>query len=300
MPVSNSRYELLHKRLIRFTRVLRGLENGSGEALHRTRVASRRLRELLPVLQLDGDAAGRLAKRLRRVTQHLGSVRELDVLLLLVDELHESGRYDEAALSRVSGAIAQERAAAREKLLSRLPMGELRRLSKKLEKTADKLREEEPGRRADRASRWAIEARVGHRAEAVAKAVDAAGNVYLGDRVHAVRIALKKFRYAVELESEISDDQGWRRDLALLKRVQGLLGRLHDRQVLIDFVREVQASLSPPNLSLWRSLDSLLTSIDKECRRLHARYVREAAELAALCERIVGRAASVSSRRRAG
>ena len=38
----------------------------------RARVASRRLRELLPVLQLDGDARRKLGRRLRKVTARLG------------------------------------------------------------------------------------------------------------------------------------------------------------------------------------------------------------------------------------
>ena len=39
------------------------------KAVHWTRVASRRLRELLPVLGLDGDSARKLSRRLKRVTQ---------------------------------------------------------------------------------------------------------------------------------------------------------------------------------------------------------------------------------------
>lgn len=299
MPVLHSRYELLHKRLIRFTRALHGVEKGSVPALHRARVASRRLREVLPVLQLDSDVSGRLGKRLRRVTHRLGTVRELDVLLLLVDELHESGRYDEAALSRVAGAIAEERGKARGRLSSRLPIRELRRLSNKLQKVADEVADEAREGATARGWRWVIDARVKHRAETLKEAIDAAG-VYLGDRVHAVRVAVKKVRYAVELEAEISAEESWRADLVTLKRVQSVLGRLHDWEVLIDRVRQVQASLTPPNLTLWRALGGLLTAVETECRRLHARYVRDAAALAALCDRIAGRAPAVPSRRRAG
>lgn len=299
MPVLHSRYELLHKRLIRFTRALHGVEKGSVPALHRARVASRRLREVLPVLQLDSDVSGRLGKRLRRVTHRLGTVRELDVLLLLVDELHESGRYDEAALSRVVGAIAEERGKARGRLSSRVPIRELRRLSNKLQKVADKVADEAREGATARGWRWAIDARVKHRAETLKEAIGAAG-VYLGDRVHAVRVAVKKVRYAVELEAEISAEESWRADLVTLKRVQSVLGRLHDWEVLIDRVRQVQASLTPPNLTLWRALGGLLTAVETECRRLHARYVRDAAALAALCDRIAGRAPAVPSRRRAG
>ena len=299
MTVSRSRYELLHKRLVLFTRMLHGVEQGRARAVHRTRVAARRLREVLPVVQLEGDVARRLGRRLRRVTRRLGIVRELDALLVLVDAMRVSGRYDESALSRVIGAIAQERVEVRGRASSKLPGAELRRLAAKLEKIAKGLEGERQGRAATRGWRWAIDARVGHRAEALKEAVDAAGHVYLAGRVHAVRIALKKFRYAVELKGEVSPDKTWGQEVGRLKRTQGLLGRLHDRQVLIDRVRQVQASLTPPSLSLWRALDALLTALEKECRRLHARYVRDAAALVALCDRMASGAQDAPARRRA-
>jgi hypothetical protein len=68
----------------------------------------------------------------------------------------------------------------------------------------------------------------------------------------------------------------------------------------MDRVRQLQASLTPPDLVLWRSLDSLLIAVEKECRRLHARYVRHAPELIRWCDRIAGRALDVPARRRAG
>ena len=49
--------------------MLHGVEGGDVRALHRTRVASRRLREVLPVLQLDPDMAHKLGRRLRKITQ---------------------------------------------------------------------------------------------------------------------------------------------------------------------------------------------------------------------------------------
>jgi hypothetical protein len=47
---------------------LPALEQGDVAALHHTRVASRRLRALVPMLQIDGDAAKKLGRRLRKVT----------------------------------------------------------------------------------------------------------------------------------------------------------------------------------------------------------------------------------------
>jgi len=300
MTVSHSRYELLQPRLVLFTRMLQGVEKGRPRAVHRTRVAARRLREVLPVLQLDSDAARRLGRRLRRVTQRLGTVRELDALLLLVEAMSVSGRYDEVALLRVARAVAEERAGVQGRSGSRLSNGELRRVAGKLEKVAEALKGEDKGPDAARACRWAVDARVRHRADALRKAVDAAGSVYLAERVHTVRIVLKKFRYAAELKANLSVDGAWAEDLAGLKRAQRLLGRLRDRQVLMDRVRQLQASLTPPDLGVWRALDLLVIAIETECRRLHARYLRHAPELIRWCDRIAGRALDAPARLRAG
>src|SRR5262245_53068606 len=109
MPVIARRSRLLKNRLTRFTRMLQGVEKGDVRSLHRARVASRRLRELVPVLQLDHSAARKLSKRLRKVTSKLGSVRELDVLLQLIQELEESRPMHRDALRRVGAAVTKAR-----------------------------------------------------------------------------------------------------------------------------------------------------------------------------------------------
>src|SRR2546422_3713462 len=110
MPVSTQRYELLHKRSEQFTRMLHGLDRGDVRALHLTRVSSRRLREVLPILQLDGEMARKLSRRLRKVTRRLGRVRNLDVLLLMIGELQDAGRSEEHSLKRLAAVVSEERA----------------------------------------------------------------------------------------------------------------------------------------------------------------------------------------------
>ena len=66
MTAPSSREELLQTRLAAFTQGLHGLDDGRVRSVHRTRVAARRLRELLPVLQLEREAARDLGRRLRR------------------------------------------------------------------------------------------------------------------------------------------------------------------------------------------------------------------------------------------
>ena len=276
------------------------MEKGSVPALHGARVASRRLREVLPVLQIDAEAASSLGRRLRKVTRRLGSVREVDVLRQLIDDLRRSHRYDERALSRVSTGLESEQFSRRERLLAKAPLADLRRVAAKIAKVEAHLVGRDAGRASTRSWRWAIDARVGHRASALKAAVAAAGSVYLPGRVHAVRIALKKFRYAAEVEHEIAADRMRSQDLALLQRLQEVLGHLQDRQVLVEHVREVQASPSTPaDAATERGLDALVTAIETDCRRLHARYVRDAAALSAVCDRVIESAQAAPARRRA-
>ena len=128
------RYELLRRRLERFTKMLQGVEAGDPRALHRTRVASRRLREVLPILQLDPEVTQKVSRRLRKVTTRLGVVRELDVLLALIDELAGVGRYSRPALARVSANLSERRIRARARMMKKMPARELNRISAKLEK----------------------------------------------------------------------------------------------------------------------------------------------------------------------
>jgi CHAD domain-containing protein len=121
--------------------------------------------------------------------------------------------------------------------------------------------------------------------------MDEAGALYLPERLHAVRISVKKLRYALELSvdaSRVSSTRpkaaGRTTDLALLKRGQTTLGRLHDLQVLIDYARRAQAALDPLDRGARRELDALVIVLEQQCRRLHARYVRERSSIAATCD----------------
>ena len=269
-------------------------------ALHRTRVASRRLREVLPLLELDGELTSKLGRRLRKVTERSGTVRELDVLLLVIDELRRAGRYPDAALTRVAASVLEQRGRARARLMAKAPVDELGRLARKLEKIARVLEAQDAaarGRRNQpRSLEWAIDARIARRASTVSAALSAAGALYLPDRLHAGRIAVKKLRYAMEMSADIAHLKSTP-DLEQLVHVQDILGRLHDLQVLVDHVRKVQASLTRPDVVAWRELDRLVVSIEDDCRRLHGRYMHERDALASLCTRLSGRGPEVRSQK---
>ena len=293
MSSSRRRYDLLHKRLEQFTRLLHALGEGDVRALHRTRVASRRLREILPVLQLDAEVANRLGRRLKKVTGRLGAVRELDVLVELTAELQGSGAHDPQALRRVASVMSNERLRTRNRLSAKLPTGELERIARKLEKIAGDLHDRKPSR----GWRWAVDARVSRRAATVVRALDEAGSMYLPARLHHVRIALKKFRYALEVAGEAAGEKP-SPDLKELKRRQDTLGRLHDLQVLVDRVREIQTSLAT-DVTMWRKIDLLTASLEDECRRLHAKFLHQQSGVRAICDRASRAAGAAPQARRA-
>src|SRR5262249_49477020 len=154
--------------------------------------------------QLPAAVTRKLSRRLRKVTRRLGTARELDVLLILIDRLHAARPQYQAALRRVRGAVAKERDAARRRQAERLPLDTMRRATRRLERALVSLKEEEQrgerhGPGPDKALVWAIDARVANRAARLHEALQDAGNVYLPERLHVVRLAVKKLRYALEL-----------------------------------------------------------------------------------------------------
>ena len=261
--------------------MLPALAEGDLLAMHRTRVASRRLREILPILELDRGAGERLGRRFKTVTVELGGVRELGVLANLADELQESGQFDPQVMRRIRAALTTAYAEARERLFTRLPVSDIERLARKLAKVGRGLRNQKPSR----AWQWAIDARVNRRASTLLKALDAAGSMYLQERLHAVRIALKKFRYAMEISCEAAGIKA-SPEIKTLKKYQDTLGHLHDMQLLIDRIRELQPTVTPRDLTMWRKIDGVIASLEDECRRMHAKFVRQQPDIRAIAERV--------------
>lgn len=294
-------YDALRSRMDAFARDAEGVYGGDVDALHRTRVATRRLREVLPLLGLEGADVRRARRRLKKVTRQLGAVRELDALALMIHELSQDVRYSPTALKQMRTAVEEARAAAAEQMASKLPHAKMQRLARRLERVARQVEREgerTDGRRRPRESRrawlWALEARAARRAARLRAAIEIAGAVYASVRLHDVRVALKRLRYTLELAADARQPLA-SRDVAALKTAQDLLGRLHDLELLIARVRDEQVRLSPPTLAGWRDSGSLAHTLEDDCRALHARYMHHRTKLLAIADRI-GRASVAGAR----
>lgn len=294
MAVSDRPTDSFRDRLTAFARELDGVRRGNVEALHRARVASRRLRELLPLLELDRATHRRLNRQLRRVTKQLGTVRELDVLIGSIDEFARRPRYSSVALAKLRHTVGLRRDEARERLASKLPARKLLRLVNRLERAMSGRPSIDPKDRlrgpfsAKQAWLRALDARLARRATRARNAIEMAGALYATEPLHAVRIALKKLRYSAELSKE-SGRAGLTADVNALKTAQDLLGRLHDYEILVTSARDVQASLALPSVATWRELRRLADVIEDDCRHLHARYMRDRRRLIAIADRLGAR-----------
>ena len=274
---------LLRRRYRALARLVPSARQGDPEGIHLTRVATRRLREALRAV--DAGRPGRKARgKVRRVTRLLGPVRELDVALALLDEIEAAQGGTPAAGAVLRTAIARERAALHRGVHERLRAGAFGSVPRRVLRAA----REAAGASADTAPQAVGRAR--RRAARLRSAVENAGGLYLPDRLHDVRIAAKKLRYACEILDEAG--RPMTRVTARLKRAQDLLGRMHDLEVLILRVRGVQASPLAANGGVAVDLARLVRRLETECRRLHGRYMRQRPDLEAICAQVATARAS--------
>ena len=97
-----------------------------------------------------------------------------------------------------------------------------------------------------------------------------AGLIYEPERLHQVRIAAKKLRYALELAADAGVAAA-QAPVRVLKHTQDALGRLHDLQVLQQHVAEVHAAPPERRGAADGGLDALNRALEEECRHLHAK-----------------------------
>jgi len=242
---------------------------GEVEAVHEARVASRRLREFLPLLV---PASGReadvrpLRRQARAVTRALGPVRELDVSLLTLARLTGHEPADAGAAAHVRRALEAARSDALTGLDAVLAPGALDDLRHGVVGAASPF----GGRAARRTCVVSLARRLAARTAAAATALDATGALYAADRLHRARIALKQWRYALEL-AESCAGYRLRGTIRRLKGVQDILGDLHDNEVLAGRIRDLASGLADRRVR--DALAALIRRLDEGVRHRHAEFL---------------------------
>lgn len=292
----------IRQRLQTLGRTLPGVRRGNVTSIHQARVATRRLREALPLIA-SGSTSRKLAQRVRGLTRALGPVRELDVVMQMLDEFSASGDASRASLLCLRRAIGDERRRLHGELVRALDDLNIEKLSKRAIAAAQ-AHDAEPRATGPRAlrQRAVVRQRAARRAQRLQASIENAAGMYLPDRLHEVRIAVKKLRYAMEISGELHasrsvrppaagrSPRGAAASIRFLKRTQDLLGRLHDLEVLIARTRGVQGSAAASSLQLSADLDRFVRRLEMECRQLHAQYIASRPALLAICAAAIAKA----------
>jgi CHAD domain-containing protein len=221
------------------------------ECVHRMRVASRRLRSVLPLLatSLSRQTCARWRKQLRRVTRTLGAARDTDVEIACVQQfLHDSASAEEhAGVERLLLRLEQRRQALQGpgvKALERFAAGQLgEEMEERLKQVASQSESygvDVPGRRVYQRTRKSILKRL-NALEAYAPYVAQPECV---KELHAMRIAAKRLRYTMQALAPLYPDE-LAEPVQAARLCQTKLGDIHDCDMWVDtlprFLEEEQA-----------------------------------------------------------
>lgn len=228
---------------------------GDEQAVHDLRVATRRLEEALEFFApvLPSGPRKRLGRRARRIRRSLAQVRNVDVLLTLTREAGRRLTADERrGLAPLARRLAVEARTLRSAGQGRAGLG-VAGIRRRVLVLQQRLHPS-PGFTLRQRSRQILEERIRDVGEAVP-----AARTGRAAAMHSLRIAIKRYRYALEI-IEQSGVRKARRAIEAARVLQTVLGELHDLDVLIDLVRRAK----PP---LTRSLAAPLRRQRRGCLR---------------------------------
>src|SRR5688572_6165355 len=283
---------LVHVHLQTLLGRLPGVLDADIDSVHQARIATRRLREVLPLVERVNPDTSRAAEVAREAGRALGRVRELDVMKGMLDNSFDRAPAAAVAVARARRAVQRKQTDARRSMVKTLESLDLPHLDRLLGLPR---RSTLWPHRADVGSwRSTLRQRIAARAEAMAEAVRHATGVYLPNRSHRARIAVKKLRYAVEAAQ---DTTLWTPPLLLkhLRRVQSTLGQIHDLQILLDTVDDL---VTDPVARA--ELPSLIDAWQYDLSSRHREYVTRRERLFAIaraCEQFAKREGRARLRR---
>lgn len=226
-------------------------QNEDIECLHRMRVASRRLRSLLPLFIdcLPLKQSGRWRKQLRRVTRALGKARDADVQIACLQEaLNTCGSDSQRpGLLRLLLRFQQQRQTMQaplvttlEKLASRRHISRMETALRYLLATSQLYASPESARHTYHRSRNAILRRL----QTVLATAATIRGPQSSTELHATRITIKQLRYTLQAFAPLYPDT-LNDAIRTTRKLQDVLGNLHDCDVWVEtlpqFLKEEEA-----------------------------------------------------------
>lgn len=253
------------------------------EALHDMRVAGRRMRAAFSLFEpYLPKRAGALRRELGRLGRILGAVRDLDVQLGQVAAWRRDGAVaDAASFDALEAVLAAKRIAARRRLLATFETARFARFTKRL---STFVRGGPPSRLSafHVPARAAAPALIGRCYRAVRKSGDRLNEKSAPADFHALRIRVKRLRYALEFHRPVYDGE-IAVMIARLTKLQDLLGEHQDAFMAAAHLEELSATstrkLSPRSRFLMGTIagrcvertQTLRRSFDKAYRAIRGR-----------------------------
>ena len=244
--------------------------SGDVEAIHRLRVATRRLRAALRMLRevAPGDEAESAADELGWLCGAIGAVRDLDVLAQLLEERATRLEADFIrALAPLSDTIRRQRAIEQERLVAALDSERYRGLVQRLGTVA-------PEPAADSVTLAAVAARlVRPQLRAMLRAGAGLDEASPPEILHRLRVRVKKLRYTLEPMRAVGGKPA-RRMLRRLERVQERVGMYHDAVTAGAWLRGWAAESHSAPAAAMMAAGALIHSFERRIRRLRARSLK--------------------------
>jgi CHAD domain-containing protein len=240
-------------------------QNEDPEAVHQMRVATRRLRTALRALHGHVRAPKRLGKQLAWLAGKLGRVRDDDVIVALLGGRTLTGPASDerTRLARLVRRLTARRDKHRAALVEATGRGKYRRLLDDLAGFAA----EPLAAQAEQAMASRALAEVSERlGEAVAKNAGMTEPAPTDVALHELRIAFKRLRYALDFHAEACG-LAYDVERRLARQMQDVLGEIHDRDLLLEWLKDGKGAFRGP----WPRLDSRLVA---ERARLFRRFLR--------------------------
>jgi CHAD domain-containing protein len=269
---------------------------GDPDGVHDARVATRRLRALLPLVG-EWRTLGEiemLRRRLRRAGRLLGRVREADVRILALQSWEQRVPPAAPSLALIRGTEERRRLQLMRKIVKRVERDHLFALDRSL--AFGRARRAWWGPRDQ--WRTTLRNRAREHGRTAEEAVRHAAGIYFPNRLHAARVALKKLRYALEIV-EATAGRGPTEATQDLKNIQDLLGELHDRHALVMLLADAHLGGEVGAQTGRDHLAVVIDLLESEMHDLHRKYLVRRERISAICTdagRIPPGAGSPSSR----
>ena len=253
MPSIDQSYRLLaarylRKQVKRLAAQIDGARRADDpECIHQARVASRRLRAAIRMFSncFDPKQLKSWQKQIRRVTDKLGDARDGDVqiefLCGVLDALDEKACYP--GIARLMVKLERQREKVQPKVVEAADRLESCGVLQQMRAVTKEVLSEAKAQDVSPQSPFALDETRRHilqNLEQLLPYQESLANPEDRERHHAMRIAAKRLRYTVEISAAVYDGQ-LDGTIRAIKRLQTLLGEIHDCDVWAELLRTFAA-----------------------------------------------------------